>query len=217
MAKAIPPEQLEARMNGTPSIGAGQIYPVDPATYTIPDFPIPEFWPRCYGLDVGFRKTAAVFLARDLDSDVVYAWSEHYAGEAIPAVHAAAIKSRADWTIPGVCDPAAQGRSQVDGTQLIELYREAGLDLEPANNSVSAGIYAVWERLVAGKLKIFASLANLLGEMKLYRRDDKGKIVKVNDHACDSLRYGIMSGLARAKQPGPRRQPFARGGRVFSG
>jgi hypothetical protein len=34
-----------------------------------------------------------------------------------------------DW-IPGLIDPAANGRNQVDGYQLIQMYRNLGLALE---------------------------------------------------------------------------------------
>jgi hypothetical protein len=46
--------------------------------------------------------------------------------------------------------------------------------------------------------------------MRLYRRDEKGRIVKSNDHCCDSLRYACRSGRARMKvQPSaePARAP----------
>jgi len=42
-------------------------------------------------------------------------------GQQEPILHAQAIKSRGDW-IRGVFDPAARGRSQVDGSKLIEIY-----------------------------------------------------------------------------------------------
>ncbi len=90
MAKAYPPHELEARMNGTPSLGSGAIYPLPESDYVIPDFAVPEHYKRCFGMDVGFSRTACVWLALDCDSDVAYAYSEHYAGEAIPAVHAEA-------------------------------------------------------------------------------------------------------------------------------
>jgi hypothetical protein len=66
--------------------------------------------------------------------------------QAEPAIHAASIRARGAW-IPGVIDPAARGRGQVDGTRLIEQYGELGLLLAPAENAVEAGLYAVWERL----------------------------------------------------------------------
>jgi ATP-dependent Clp protease protease subunit len=43
-------------------------------------------------------------------------------------------------------------------------------------------------------LKLRESLNNILGEYRLYRRDDKGKVVKEHDHALDALRYLVMSG-----------------------
>jgi hypothetical protein len=53
-------------------------------------------------------------------------------------VHAEAIRARGAW-IPGVID-AARGRGQKDGDQLLRIYRELGLDLEPASNGVEAGL-----------------------------------------------------------------------------
>lgn len=218
MMAAYPEHELEARMKGIPTLGEGKIYSVPEDSFVVEDFEIPAFWWRSYGLDVGWRRTAAIWAAHDRESDIVYFYSEHYAGDAIPAVHAEAIKARGAW-IPGVIDPAARGRSQVDGEQLIELYRRAGLDIEPADNSVEAGIYATRQRLISGKLKVFKSCIHWLAEYRLYRRDEKGKVVKEKDHAMDAGRYEIMSGLERAKQPGPRRTPYGLlgHGRVFSG
>jgi hypothetical protein len=79
------------------------------------------------------------------------------------------------------------------------LYLDLGLDLETAVNAVEAGILEVWQRLSTGRLKIFKSCQNTLAEFRLYRRDEKGRIVKVSDHLMDALRYLIMSGLIRAK------------------
>ena len=211
----IPPYQRDARRKGIPTLGAGAIYPLAEEDYLIPDFVIPDHWRRAYGLDVGWNRTAAVFGALNDDTDILYVYSEHYAGEAIPAVHAEAIKARGAW-IPGVIDPAARGRSQIDGSQLVELYKSLGLDLDYADNSVSAGLYEVWQRFVAGKLKVFASCGNLRNELRLYRRDEKGKIVKKNDHAVDSLRYLVKSGLARAiAKPAPSESTLSCG--LFNG
>jgi hypothetical protein len=193
---SIPPYQREARSKGVPQLGAGAIYPIDEADIIVPDFELPDYWPRAYGLDVGWKKTAAIWGARDNESGVVYLYSEHYAGNAQPSLHAEAIKARGEW-IPGVIDPAAQGRSQVDGEQLIQIYRAQGLMLSPAVNAVEAGLYAVWQMMSTGKLKVFASLGNYRQEFRLYARDKDGKVIKVNDHAMDAKRYLVMSGLSR--------------------
>ena len=60
---------------------------------------------------------------------------------------------------------------------------------------MEAGLYVVWERLSDGRLFVFSSLQNWLSEFRIYRRDEKGKIVKQNDHLMDATRYLILSGL----------------------
>jgi hypothetical protein len=190
----IPINERDARSKGIPVIGSGRIYPIDIDTTTCKDFPIPKHWPKVYALDVGWNRTAALWGALDRETDILYIYSEHYQGEQEPMFHAKAIKARGEW-MRGVIDPASGGRSQIDGQKLFELYVKEGLKLINAENAVEAGIYEVWQRFQTGRLKIFKSCPNLLKEISLYHRDDKGKIVKKNDHLCDCLRYLCMSGL----------------------
>lgn len=192
------PHLREARSEGKPSIGSGAIYPYDIERLLIDPFPIPNFYRRAYGLDVGWNRTAALWGALDADTDVLYLHAEHYLGREQPATHAAAIKARGEW-IPGVIDPASRGRSQKDGEQLIKEYRTAGLKVTPANNAVEAGLEAVWMRMTTGRLRIFRSCLNLIDEMKLYRRDENGHIVKKRDHLMDAMRYLVLSGLKVAR------------------
>ncbi len=184
----IPPYQRDARSKGIPALGSGAIYPVPESDVICDDFPIPEHWPRAYGLDVGWNRTAAVWGALDRETDTLYLYSEHYRGEAEPSVHSDAIKARGEW-VCGAVDPASRGRSQADGRQLLQLYHDLGLRLSAADNAVEAGIYQVWQRLSAGRLKVFRSCQNWLTEFRLYRRDEKGKVVKDGDHLMDSTRY----------------------------
>lgn len=195
---AIPPFQRDARSKGIPQLGSGAIYPVPESDFLVADFEIPAHWPRAYGLDVGWNRTAAPWGAIDRESDTAYLYSEHYRGQAEPVIHAESIRARGDW-IPGVVDPGARGRGQIDGRQLLQNYIELGLDLEPAFNGVESGIYEVWQRLSSGRLKVFRSMSNWISEFRLYRRDERGAIVKTNDHLMDATRYLIMSGLDRAK------------------
>lgn len=195
--KALPPFQRDARSKGVPQLGAGAIYPVPESDIAIDDFPIPDHWPRFYGMDVGWKRTAVGWYAWDRENDTIYRYSEHYQGEQLPVVHAQAIKARGEW-IPGVIDPAARGRGQSDGNQLIQNYIDLGLNLETAFNGVESGIHEVWQRLSSGRLRVFKSCQNWFYEFRLYRRDEKGKIVKEHDHAMDETRYAIMSGIERA-------------------
>ncbi len=80
-----------------------------------------------------------------------------------------------------------------------------------ANNAVEAGIMRVWIGLSTGKIKIFSNCVNLLRELRGYSRDEKGKIIKANDHAPDALRYLIMSG-GDVKRAEHYAKPYRSGG-----
>jgi hypothetical protein len=177
------------------------IYPMPDQDLVVQDRPIPDHWPRAYGLDIRWHRAVAIFGARDPESDVVYLYSE-YDGEADPAVHAAAIRGRADW-IPGVIDPTANGRNPVDGQRLIQLYRRHGLILQPIDNPIESGILEVWQRMRLGRLKVFASLSRYLEERRLYRRDEMGRVVKDRDNLQDAARC-LVIGL-NAMRTKPRR------------
>lgn len=199
---SIPPYQRDARSKGVPALGSGAIYPVPESEIVCDPFDIPKHWSRSYALDVGWKRTAAIWQAWDRDNDIVYLYNEYYRGQAEPSVHTAAIKARGVW-IPGVIDPASRGRAQRDGAQLLSDYQGLGLNLTPAKNAVEAGIYEVWERLSTGRMKVFRILQNWLAEYRIYRRDDKGRIVKENDHLMDGTRYLLVSGLEIAiTEPG---------------
>lgn len=203
LLSSIPPFQRDARSKGIPQLGAGAIYPVPESEIVVPVFAIPKHWPRGYGLDVGWNRTAGIFVAEDRETDTLYAYSEHYRGEAEPSVHASAIKARGSW-LEGAIDPAARGRSQKDGEQLLQQYRDLALNLSLANNGVESGIYEAWERFSTGRLKLFNTLANTIAEYRLYRRDDKGRVVKAKDHAMDALRYVVNTRSVLQVQPAAR-------------
>lgn len=212
---SIPPYQKDARTRGIPQLGAGIIYPIPEDDVIYDTIKIEPHWPRGYGMDVGWNRTAALFDAKNPDTGIVYRYAEYYRGEVEPEVHAAALRRlcalRADgrpsapW-IPGRIDPAARGRQQADGEKLLKMYRELiyGLEdpligqqmLKPANNAVETGIYAEWMALSQGRLKVWRGCKNWLAERRLYRRDEKGRIVKKFDHAMDAGRYRTASGDA---------------------
>ena len=191
---SIPPHQRDARTKGVPQLGSGAIFPVPEVDVVIDDFDLPEHYARGYGMDVGWNCTAVVWLAFDRETQVRYIYAIHKRGEAEPSVHADAVRSRGIW-IPGRIDPASRGRSQRDGTQLIEDYIDQGLFLDVAPNAVEAGLLEVWRLLSTGQLKVFRSCQPWIEEFRLYRRDQKGRVVKQNDHLMDATRYAISSGV----------------------
>jgi phage terminase large subunit-like protein len=201
MLAETPPHLIDARSKGIPSIGSGAVYPLAESEFLVNDMPIPAHWPRAYAMDVGWNRTAALWGAQDPESQVVYLYAEYYRGQAEPPIHATAIKAKGEW-IPGVIDPASSGSGQRDGKKLAEMYGKGshglGLELSFANNDVDAGIQAVWTGLSTGSLKVFKSLQHWRTEYRMYHRNEKGAIVKENDHLMDCTRYLMLTGMKRA-------------------
>lgn len=202
LMRATPPHLRKARAEGIPSLGAGAIYPIEEDDILVNDFQLPRHFLRGYALDVGWNRTAALWGALDRQSDVIYLYREYYRGQAEPAVHAQAIRARGEW-MTGCIDPASRGRTQNDGTQMVQLYKRANLNLIYANNEVEAGIQDVWERLSTGRIKVFRSLQAFMAEYRIYRRDENGKIVKKNDHLMDTMRYLINTPAVFQRMPAP--------------
>lgn len=209
------PYQIAARTKGEPSLGSGAIFPISEADLMVPPRDFPNYlWPKAYGMDVGWNRTANIWGALEVQTDILYLFDEHYLGQGEPPSHAMAIRARGDW-IKGLIDPAANGRSQADGKKLLDQYRALGLDLTPADNAVEAGILCVWTRMITGRLKITANCANWFREFRKWHRDEKGQIVKGNDHLMAATRYLLMGfhdvmavqqkkKTDRQREPGPR-------------
>ncbi len=204
MLAEYPPYQRDARSKGIPALGSGTIYPVPESQIRVEPFAIPDHWPRGFGLDLdaGAGWTAAVWVAWDRQADTYYVYDEYKRAHAEPAVHAAALKARGEW-IPGVGDAAGLQVTQHDSQQYLTIYRQLGVDLVLPDKAVEAGIQTVWELLSSGRLKAFSTCQRWFDEYRLYRRDDKGRVVKKDDHLQDSLRYILRAGRARMKtRPG---------------
>lgn len=213
MMASYPPYMRDARTKGIPSMGAGAIYPIAWEDVSCDPFPIPDFWPRGYGMDVGWKHpTAAIWLAKNPADLTIYAYSEYRQSERKPLEHAQAIKARGTW-MKGAIDPSSQNSTIADGQKLIRQYRTLGLKLVTANNEVHSALDHIWTMLATGRLVFFNTLRMTENEYRNYRRVEKkdengatrSKIVKAHDDLMDALRYGVMtfdaiSGVRPAEQ-----------------
>lgn len=83
----------------------------------------------------------------------------------------------------------------------IEEIRKAGFNCRLANKNVKDGIDFIKSR----KLFIHSQSVNLLKEIKSYKYHDKKKEepLKLNDHACDAMRYAAISFKVKSSQSYP--------------
>ena len=93
LQQGLPHTKVEARTTGKPALGRGRCIRY-PESIQIAPFDLPPHWPRVFAMDVGWQRTAVIWAAWDRDSDCLYLYSEHYQGQAEPALHAAAIRAR---------------------------------------------------------------------------------------------------------------------------
>lgn len=211
-ADMLPHERI-ARETGRPSLGAGAIYPVAEDSLLIDPFRIPEHWEMGYAIDPGWNVTAALLGARDPDTDNYYLTAEFYGQLDKPIEHSHGIKAMLPWPkIEGVIDPAGDNvGNQKDGTKMKQEYEDLGLVLAKANNAVHAGLRRVLVLAQGGQLHVFSTLVYWLREYRLYRRDEKGKIVKERDHLMDCMRYLLNTDNAFQTRPIQRRHVRSRG------
>jgi hypothetical protein len=190
------------------------VYPIPETELVVQEFTIPDHWPRAVGLEIRWNALAAIWGALDPQSDVLYFYSE-YDAEAVPALHAAAIRARGDW-IPGLMDPSANGRNQADGYRVMQMYRNLGVTLGPLDNTLESGILNVAQRMNSGRLKVFPSLSKYLAERRLYSCDERSQIVMDHDRLQDAARC-LVTGISRMRtkpkpaQLQPRRFPVYHG------
>jgi hypothetical protein len=107
-----------------------------------------------------------------------------------------------------VIDPAARNVAHQTGRSDQMEYTQHGIVTIAGQNSVTAGINRVRERLETNRLFITANCVELLKEIRRYRwksparteSDPKEAPVKRDDHLLDALRYIVMSQPFAAQQ-----------------
>ncbi len=103
-------------------------------------------------------------------------------------MHVEAIKLRGHW-MNGVIDPAARGRPRRTANSYSSNTARTGCGLASRRTLSRPVSDEVWTRMVTGRFKWFRTCSKWLEEYRLYRRDDKGNVVKENDHLMDATRY----------------------------
>jgi len=192
-----PAEVQQTRIKGYFAAFAGAVYKTfSRDTHVIKPFKIPDDWARYRVIDWGFNNPfVCLWLARDPDKRW-YVYAEHYQSRETLAYHAERIKQissaekyRVTW-------------ADHDSQDCCEL-KSLGISTMPAKKDVHLGIEAVQAALKVqddGKprLFIFNTCKNTVKEIGGYKWSEgteshaaKDEPLKVNDHTCDCVRYGI--------------------------
>lgn len=174
---------------------SGLVYPqFDEDIHMIKYFDIPDGWRRMRVIDPGYTNPfCCLWIAIDND-DNYYVYDELYREKEIVPNHAKRIleKSGEDEFDLTFIDPSAAAvAAELDSM---------GIPCTEANNDVFLGLQKVTEKLAANKLFIFEGCPRTKSEFQSYKwRESTGlrspdeKPLKLNDHAMDCIRYGLLS------------------------
>jgi PBSX family phage terminase large subunit len=173
----------------------GLIYDVKPEQYlTMDQFQKLKFDKVEYGLDFGFQNQTA-FIGLGVLGSRKFVFKEFYERRVEIDDLINIIKTTMDYFGYGRvwCDPSEPAS--------IKKLRNNGINARKANNEVSGGIRIVGGEFASGNLFINRGCTNLCNELRTYAWDDSSqeRPIKINDHACDGLRYVIM-GLGNKKK-----------------
>ena len=102
-----PAHERDARAYGIPTMGSGRVFPYLAETVTEPGLrfdQVPQHWAKLWALDFGIgHPFAAVLLLHDRDSDVIHVHSAIRMPDALPPVHASAMRALAAGNRKGCC------------------------------------------------------------------------------------------------------------------
>lgn len=216
--KGLSSEERKARKSGRFVSFAGMVYPEYGARHVIPEKAIGEAVPagaKAYvGIDPGMRIMAAVIWTYLTPEDTLVVFDElalqghnvEQVCDAIKLVNLKHAKHVGEQKIPltpqwYVIDPAARNVNHQTGRSDQQEYTTHGIVSIAGQNSVTAGINRVKERLENNRILITANCVETIREFRRYRwkaptrgeNDPKEQPVKTDDHLLDALRYVVMS------------------------
>lgn len=157
------------------------------------------------GIDPGQRNLAAAVFVEVTGYDTLIVFDEvGIKGGTVGDMAAEVHKTSAKWGITPrmyIIDPAAKNVLHQTGRSDQMEYADHGIVTIPGQNSVTAGINRVKERLQSKTLHVTANCEGLINEFKKYRwktptrneDDPKEAPIKTNDHRLDALRYVCMA------------------------
>lgn len=200
LLRQYPFHERQARAEGIPILGSGQVYDVPEDAIRIEPFQHPPHWPELIGLDLGGGQDPTAFVrgAWDRDSDVIYLTNCYKVPDPRISTHAAALIRQGRW-IPVAWPHDAHVHERAgDGESYSGLFRKLGVNMLPSHAvfpeggyQVEPGIAIVHDRLSTGRMRVFSHLWDWFEEYRLYHRKD-GKIAKSYDHLMDATRLLCM-------------------------
>jgi phage terminase large subunit-like protein len=228
LASGYGEHELEARMEGTPQLGTGPIFPVELLPAIVkrfdPDNDIPAYARWIVGIDFGFgHPFAAVLIAWAHDTGQVWAVDSFSMTRSSALYHVQRIHAMTrGLRVPVAWPHDGNQHDKGSGLPLAHQYKSFGANMLAGHavnhgtktNAVEPALDEIRNLMFGGKLTIAGHNTEMIEEMRNYHRDEDFKIVKQRDDLVSALRYAIMmrrsgKSLADCEGVGFGSQPFA--------
>jgi phage terminase large subunit-like protein len=193
------------RLEGTPQLGAGPVFPLELLSAVVKSFNPDALrsWARwCVGIDFGIgHPFAAVLIAWAHDTGELWVIDSFRMERSSALYHVQRIHSMTrGLRIPVAWTHDGNTHDKGSGLPLAGQYKNFGAAMlaRHATNhgtnhfNVEPAIEEIREMMFAGKLTIAGHNRELLEEMRHYHRDDDFRIVKQRDDLVSAFRYAVM-------------------------
>jgi len=171
-------------------------------THVIEPIELPEYLETLGAIDPALSGTTAALYAKIGLDGAIYITGEYYEQNKRVSEVSDSIRGKVkSWYI----DPASKIKNHPKDGQLYSMFDEFGdngIYPNTAENDVNAGLNRVAEYFKSNKIKIFSTCKNLIYELERYHWAEERETTtgimkpvpyKSLDHACDCLRYLVMS------------------------
>lgn len=232
LVNSLDAEDKEARVHGKFVQLGGLIYKafsVDTHVIDRSSLEIPTDGLLVASLDAGYNNPTA-WLWHYITSDGnLFTYKEHYASGMVVEEHAQRVHqiNKEFGRAPDyyIGDPSIRNTDALTGTSIQQEYTKYGIPIVLGNNDVRAGINRIASYMrvipnVGPRWHVTANCTSLISELLKYRwktyanrrlisqNNLQEEPHKKNDHACDSLRYFVMSRPELGAEYEDRKTPY---------
>jgi phage terminase large subunit len=216
---SLPENLRKAWVEGDWNVFSGMAFPGWGETHIIPDFVIPDYWPRTVGIDWGYAKPfAAVWIAKDPDKGRHYLYRELYQAGLTDEQQSRLVREYSDGEKIRFfyADPSMWSKkTQTVITSTADIYKNNGVLLTPGDNDRLGGKRKI-DRLLMPLpddrpgLQVFHSCREWIRTFPVLAYDvhhPEDIDTTQDDHLYDAARYSFTVAKGVEKQNQTKNKP----------
>lgn len=211
--KNLPEDLRRAFLDGDWDVYSGQFFTEwRKERHVIKPFTIPDHWRRWRSIDWGYKDHCAIFWYATDEDGRVFVYRELYVNQTLGTVVAKKVKQLSEgeeikYTVAGHDMWQKRGTDFNEGESIAETFNYNGVYVEKADIARIVGWNRVREYLSDAEdgiphVQVFENCVNLIRTLPMMIYDErKAEDMSdgMEDHAADSLRYGLMSRPIKSK------------------